>query len=98
MSLTLVQLATAIEQGKTIEVAGGDNVYREAEGLECIFGFYDNFPESVRIKKEPREFWLCDGIIYKSKDAVDMAIHSSGLMCGSLALTIDSFVHVKEVL
>ena len=61
MSLTLVQLATAIEQSKTIEYARKGFVWAECDiqnmtVCEIIFSLRDG---DFRIKPEPRQ-WLID--------------------------------------
>ena len=64
MSLTLVQLAQAIEDGKSTELKhGGEWVVRGS--VAEMFEYYFSFPDRVRIKPEPRVFWVIDGIPLK---------------------------------
>ena len=67
MSLTLVELAQAIEDGKTIqiELAGEWNSHKsKADAFIWFYKGKETGEERVRIKPEPREFWL---IPYTSK-------------------------------
>ena len=98
MSLTLVQLATAIEQGKTIEKDSAKDKWDEISGLESIFGFYELFPDSVRIKPEPREYWLIpytDKLGYKVASTPVSQWEPEVNVAG---LNFAGIIHVKEVL
>ena len=91
MSLTLVQLATAIEQGKTIELkVGGESIYwdKAIGGLAAFISWYRD-PQCVRIKPEPREIWVSpDGKIHK-EPVVGLSRSVGGFI---------EYTHFKEVL
>jgi len=62
-NLTLVELAEAITDGKTIELEGAKKEHwRESAWLREIFDRYEHYPDSVRIKPGPREYFQVTGL------------------------------------
>lgn len=98
MSLTIEDIVKAFKLGKFQDMDGGNFIDADMGDYYISEFLKEAEAGNIRIKPEPREYWLCDGNIYGSKDSADRAIHGSKLMCGSLGLTIESFTHVKEVL
>ena len=58
MTLTLVQLATAIEQGKTLETAYPGGLWTPNSDTRYLMDAFLRDSSCVRIKPEPRRFWL----------------------------------------
>ena len=96
MSLTLVQLAQAIEDGKTIEVSVGGGWFTSSK--REILAAWCNGSQFVRIKPEPREFWLvpyADKLGYK----VCETHHSQWAPEVNVAgINFAGIIHVREVL
>ncbi|MDB4261552.1 hypothetical protein N9878_01660 [bacterium] len=88
MTLTLVQLAQAITEGKTIEgfVCGEwttDILTATIFERWCLESTY------VRIKPEPREYWMVSGHSFPSRKDAEI-YRAQG--------RFESIIHVREVL
>ncbi len=59
-------IITAFANGEMIEQVCQE---RASEITEL---YMDNCPETYRIRKKPREWWLADGVAYQSKEAAKL--------------------------
>ena len=98
MSLTLVELAQAITDGKTLEKKKGGKWVEDDSGLESVFGHYELFPNSWRIKPKVKEYWL---IPYRDKLGMMVAttpVSQWEPQMNVAGLHLDKIIHVKEVI
>ena len=93
MSLTLVELAQAIEDGKTIEKANEFGVYEDFEPLTRIYRDVRGALRLLRIKPEPKEHWFVAGMDGRHNTLSDaLAVRES------CTVKDRSIYHVREVL
>lgn len=60
-------IARAFAEGKVIEFYKNNCAWIDLESLELVHLAIN--PDRYRIKPEPRKFWLCDGIVYTTKES-----------------------------
>lgn len=98
-NLTLVQLAQAIEQGKTIEdnTCGGWT-HAEIINVSQLIGLWFVNPDSVRIKPKLREYWLIPYTMKLGMQVSEAHPRDWPPAMNVVGLDYKNPIHVKEVL
>ncbi len=96
-TLTLVELAQAIEDGKTIQITNSFGNWVDSRNASRIFGLFDFLPNGVRIKPEPREYWIYNGKVFESVEEWEKYCRAK-MPFPRVNPSLDSAVHVREVI
>lgn len=98
-TLTLVELAQGITDEKIVELKGANGGWSKSSDIEEIFGFYNVFPDCVRIKPEPREYWIIPLVSHFGHMVSEVSPESRSrddFLGGPYAF--DETIHVREVI